>query len=567
MGSKWYKQSLYREMILKMAVFLILPFLLSTSFLFSRLLRDSARGYQDSIALLTEQGENARETSITEVLQVANRITSSNELKGFLLSRYNYRSWSYYAEEIARMVSGGLSYENTIIPKLYLSNDTIPRGFRIFYSLRDIAGYDMISDFLASPETERWITPEMVQDYPSATPFTPFMAHYTYLRKVYSDEGLLYLLTLSVSADTMDSVFYQEYRGSSINAPEIIQTPETLIVNYSGKELDTAAADFLQGRRYTELSFDRLRFPQKLLYVWGRNSQPGYYLLAFLLLLTFSVFSIVINLRFVRRLFDLIASCIDKFGTSVKTGSYEILPVTDGREIGQIIRTFNALVEEIQDLMQRTARQTALAKESQLKALQHQINPHFLYNTLEVFSYRMERYGHAEEADAIASFSRLLRYNLAREGRYATLAEELRQVRGYIRIQMLKYPDVRFEAEIPDHLQGLKVIRFLLQPLVENCFQHGYGGNPLHIRICAREEGDMIRFEIWDNGNGMTAERLEAVRRTLQVDEDTPQEGIGLNNINRRLLLFYSEGSRLQIDSEAGRWTRVTFRIPGQPKT
>lgn len=310
------------------------------------------------------------------------------------------------------------------------------------------------------------------------------------------------------------------------------------------------------------ISFEKMRFPQKITYIWKPSSQRQYYLFGFVLLLAFGFFSIFINIQFVRHIFSQILSCINKFGDSVKNGCYEPLPMTGENEIAQITGAFNALIVKIQNLMKLTAQQTALAKESQLKALRQQIGPHFLYNTLEVFSYRMDLHGHTEESDAIASFSGLLRYSLSKEGDYATIQEELEQVNRYIHIQKLKYESIEFEATVPLELYEKKVIRFLLQPLVENSFNHGYCGKPMRISLSCIDLGNSILFEICDNGKGISSKRLKEIRESLKTGENGSEIGIGLENIDRRLRLFYSEGSTLHIDSQEGSWTMVTFRIP-----
>lgn len=559
---QWYKKSLYREMVIKLVVFLILPFLSMIGIFYGKLLQDGEQSYRNSTSLVMEQAESARSGYITDILKVADRISSNSALKGFLLTQYSYRNWNYYSDEITRMVSGGLSYENRIIPKIYFENSSIPRGYNMFYHLDDISSSAPIAEFMASSRTEQWVTPPMAAAYSVKAAFTPFSDHYTYMRKVYSDQRVLYLLTLSVERKEMDSFLYQDHDQEPAASPQIVAAPDQLLINYTGEQLDIDKMAVTGAYESEDISFEKMRFPQKITYVWGPSPQRQYYLFGFVPLLAFGFFSIFINIQFVRRIFSQIISCIDKFGNSVKNGCYEPLPVTGENEIAQITGTFNALIGKIQNLMELTAQQTALAKESQLKALRQQIGPHFLYNTLEVFSYRMELYGHTEESDAIASFSGLLRYSLAKEGNYATIQEELEQVNRYIHIQKLKYESVELEAAVPPELMKAKVIRFLLQPLVENSFSHGYCGKPMRIRLSCIDLKDSILFEICDNGKGIPADRLQEVRESLETGASGSEIGIGLENIDQRLKLFYSEGSALHVDSQEGAWTMVTFQIP-----
>lgn len=106
------------------------------------------------------------------------------------------------------------------------------------------------------------------------------------------------------------------------------------------------------------------------------------------------------------------------------------------------------------------------------------------------------------------------------------------------------------------------MIRFLLQPLVENSFTHGYQEKPLFIKISCTDLGNGTRFEIYDNGKGIAKERLQEIRNNLKAGDEGPEIGIGLGNIDQRLKLFYSEASALQIESSEGEGTTVAFQIP-----
>lgn len=556
------KNSLYYSMIFKMVIFLILPFLAIAGVFFGKLLQDGEKNYRNTLTLVMEQAESARNETIDDILRVADRISSYELLKGFLLTKYSYRSWNYYSDEVVRMVSGGLSYENRIVPKIYFANTTLPRGYDMFYRLEDISRFDFVSEFLAADQTEQWITPAMVEKYSFS--FTPFANHYTYMRKVYSEEGLLYLLTLSVTQREMDPFLYQIQEGSSGGAPQVVESPERLLLNYSGKEISSEEEALTNGSVLVKtISFEKSGFPQKLTYIWGNNPQRIYFLFGLAVVLLFGCCSILINIQFVKRIFAKLLSCVNRFETSIETGKYESQPLTGELELRRFTATFNALTEKIRGLLELTEQQADLAKESQLKILRQEINPHFLYNTLEVFAYRMELHHHAEEADAIASFSGMLRYSLSKEGKYAAIREELEQVRKYIQVQKLKYPSVRFEADISPELLERKMIRFLLQPLVENSFTHGYQEKPLFIKISCTDLGNGTRFEIYDNGKGIAKERLQEIRNNLKAGDEGPEIGIGLGNIDQRLKLFYSEASALQIEScEGGGGNHGSFSDP-----
>ncbi len=201
-------------------------------------------------------------------------------------------------------------------------------------------------------------------------------------------------------------------------------------------------------------------------------------------------------------------------------------------------------------------------KESEIKALRQQINPHFLYNTFETFSYRMELHHLYEEADAMVSFSNMLRYNMSGSEAFSTLALELAQVDDFMNIQRLKYENIEYDVNVPLALYDLKVPRFILQPIIENCFTHGYYNRDMYIMLNVWHDDSYIFFEIFDNGRGLSESELALINEALDTGEDKDRVGIGLSNINRRLQLFYSEESKIQIYSKELQSTILNWKIP-----
>ena len=444
---------------------------------------------------------------------------------------------------------------------VFYRNETIPRGLDAFYYLSD---FDQggASEFLLSNETERWVLPCEAKRYTGV--FTPWANHYTYLRKVFVNAELLYVLAISVPEREMDS-FLNEASGFSPllpAQPEVVQQSDIFLINYDSSLLfvpqtDETLSDALaraQARGCAVQPVEISGFPQTLVYLYPRH--PQYELLAAIVCLSALfvaglVFSVM---RFIRRMFGSIYACLEAFEASIAGGFREKLPVCGNDEIARMARIFNKQIDKIQALMTLTADQAALVKESQLKALQQQINPHFLYNTLEVFSYRMELHRLYEEADAMVAFSNLLRYSIAGKERFASL-----------RMELLKFGDISFEVNVSPALYDLQTPRFLLQPIVENCFSHGYYGKPLRVLLNAMEADGYVCFEIVDNGKGLTEEELRHINEELSRKKDSGRLGIGLSNINARLCLYYSEKCRVHVESEAKKWTMVTWRLPMEP--
>lgn len=246
------------------------------------------------------------------------------------------------------------------------------------------------------------------------------------------------------------------------------------------------------------------------------------------------------------------------------------IPVDTEDEIGQIAKDFNILIRRIDELVSDSIRRETLQKDTQLKALQFQINPHFIYNTIDTFRMRFEMAGEEELSDALASFGKLIRYNIAGDSLFAPLADELDVVERYVQIERTRFADdVRLVTRDAQPQREAPVLRFLLQPIVENCVRHGRTDDhegPLTITIAARIDDDHMVLAVRDNGRGMSVDRLAELRRHLEdraahlaVDGEN---GIGLGNIAARLALHYGGRATIAVDSTEGVSTTVTIRLP-----
>ena len=201
---------------------------------------------------------------------------------------------------------------------------------------------------------------------------------------------------------------------------------------------------------------------------------------------------------------------------------------------------------------------------AELMALQLQINPHFLYNTLQSLDVTI-RGGMADRfdiCDIIRAISDILKYALSNPQEPVSLRDEIRYLREYAAVQKFRFGG-RFVLyyEVEDELLDCEVFRLMLQPLVENCMLHGLNGlsERGYIWVRAEREGENLCISVKDNGAGMQPEELDALRRQIQ---DANSRSIGLTNLNRRLLLRYGDDSALRITSAPGEGTEVAFSIP-----
>jgi len=254
---------------------------------------------------------------------------------------------------------------------------------------------------------------------------------------------------------------------------------------------------------------------------------------------------------------------------SVETGEFRTagnLDATD--EIRELAREYDMMVGRIGELMSENIREQELKRKSDLKALQAQINPHFLYNTLDSIIWMGEMDRSDEVVTMTSALSRLFRISISRGRELIPLRDELEHVRSYLTIQEMRYRNrFRYLIDIPEELMGCTVLKITLQPLVENAIYHGirtvdYEGL---IEIGGRSDGGDIILTVRDNGKGMDREKLAGVIESLSgaADEESEQSrGTGIHNVHERIRLYFGDEYGLNYESEPGSGTLISIRIP-----
>lgn len=251
-----------------------------------------------------------------------------------------------------------------------------------------------------------------------------------------------------------------------------------------------------------------------------------------------------------------------------------ILPITPKNEIGHLITNYNKLNDRIVYLMEQIKTNEALKRQVDLQALQHQINPHFLYNTLASIHWMALRTNEQKISEMVSSLSTYLRYSLNRGNEYATITQEVELLQNYVTVQQIRFPN-RFDIliDIPHIVEQERILKLILQPLVENSITHGLEQvtkKRISIHIQASIKRDMIQFIVSDNGIGMKPDVLDQLHTSFQEDKNNRTvigEHYGLRNVNLRLLLHYGQSSHLQIKNNHDGGLMVRFNIPIRRET
>lgn len=238
-------------------------------------------------------------------------------------------------------------------------------------------------------------------------------------------------------------------------------------------------------------------------------------------------------------------------------------------EVGLLGRHFNLMLNRVKELLQEVKMSQIRKKEAEINALQNQINPHFIYNTLETIRMTAEINDDAEVAEMTMTFGKLLRYGIDRGKEIATIGDEMEHLQNYISLQNYRFSD-RFELHIriPPAVLRVPCLKLIFQPIVENALYHGFRSIERKgvIAIDCEEAGDELRFTIADNGKGMEPEVLEQLQKRLRTaSEPDSTQGMGLINVHERIKLHYGETYGLSIVSSGENGTVIALRIP-KPK-
>lgn len=248
---------------------------------------------------------------------------------------------------------------------------------------------------------------------------------------------------------------------------------------------------------------------------------------------------------------------------SAVTEEYQNDIASDDRdEIGQITNSVGEIVRETRQLMQQTYQSELDRREAQIQALQSQINPHLLYNTLSNLNWRMIAKGDEEGSRLVTDLSRFYRLSLNGGQILSTISEELQHAETYIRLYCATHEGQEPEIlrDIDEGLSACRIPGVVLQPLVENAFEHGRPKNGrLRLRLCVREEGGRVRMSVSDNGSG-----LDWQGRGEMSAEDffSSYGGYGLRNVYRRLQLLFDEPCTMSFEPSQDGGTSVVLRIP-----
>ncbi|CAH1217568.1 hypothetical protein PAECIP111891_04590 [Paenibacillus allorhizoplanae] len=336
---------------------------------------------------------------------------------------------------------------------------------------------------------------------------------------------------------------------------EVMRTPGSSFVTSEGKNsrMYTIKASQSTGWKIVGVTYvDELVSNKNELQMYTFFGGIGFLIIVVLL-------SIILSLRISRPIKHLESSMKE-----VEKGNFDIqVDIQSSNEIGHLSNRFNRMTTEIKELMLQNVKEQELKRKSELQVLQAQINPHFLYNTLDSIIWMAETGKSKEVILMTASLAKLFRLSISKGQEFLSIFNEIEHIKNYLTIQKMRYKSkLDFEINVDKSILSCKLIKIILQPLVENAIYHGIRNNAGkgNIQITGIRKGDRILLQVIDNGIGMSPEEIQNIYHKDRTS--AKGSGIGVQNVDQRIKLHFGDLYGLHFESEFGKGTTVNIWLP-----
>ncbi len=236
-----------------------------------------------------------------------------------------------------------------------------------------------------------------------------------------------------------------------------------------------------------------------------------------------------------------------------------------GVEVNRLSDSLNTMIDKINELLEQVTTEQIRLRKAEFELLQTQINPHFLYNTLDTIIWLAEAGKQREVVGMVGSLSEFFRASLNQGKDIISIREELQHVKSYLEIQQVRYQDIlKYEIQVPGELDKYLIPKITIQPIVENALYHGIKNKRGlgRIRVSGKKEEGGFAIQVEDNGIGINEERLRQVRDKIQYRTPAENDIYGLYNVNERIRLNFGEKFGISIESVYGEGTVVSIHLP-----
>ena len=253
---------------------------------------------------------------------------------------------------------------------------------------------------------------------------------------------------------------------------------------------------------------------------------------------------------------------LEKSMYEIEQGNFNTkVNISGQKEIVGLAESFNSMIDKIRFLMESVVNEQREKRKTELRALQNQINPHFLYNTLDSIVWLAEKQRTDDVITTVIALARFFRISISKGETFIPVQDEISHIRNYLTIQKIRYVDkFEYTIEIDSNVFEYKVMKLILQPIVENAIYHGVGDEVELITIKVYKKDGFLIFEVNNTGYGITKDRIAEIRKILEGS--SPGNSVGMRNVYQRLKLYYGEEADIIITSNLDEMTNIKIIMP-----
>lgn len=574
--------SIKKKLTYTFFIFILIPTLLLCIYSYSQIQRYMRSEIVNNGNATLDQIKYNIMNKVEIVENVSSNVCYNSGLISFLRRTFTPTPTSIdeYINIIVPIVEHAVLYHKFSIADIsvYITNESIPEGFGYFRYESSLKDMDWYKNFMESDMNSAWIIPDKADLYGKQGSDASSM--FMFVRKICPPNDIhLGLVAINIPQSELFSSLYLPENTDSFFA---LTTEGIVLFTTENQKLPPAEVlekitampsgyCIYDNILYLTTTVDSLNIIIcKTVPLSSRSYPMNSLTVTFIILILIVFLMIILFFVILNNVFTEINNQLNLMSLAVQNDFKYRIPVKRNDEIGQISQHFNTLLDKINTLLRNLVIKETAHKDAQFKALQYQINPHFIYNTIDVFVNKLALSGNYQIADSIASFGRMLRYNIGKNENFTTLQMELDYIKSYIGIQKLRYEDrLRLNINIPNELLSCRIIKFILQPVVENSILHNMDNNGkfLIININAEVMNGNLVISISDNGKGIEPGKLKELNAQFETSEykqpsDNKSTNIGMQNINERIKLFYGNEHHIRMESEYGKSTTTIITIP-----
>jgi two-component system sensor histidine kinase YesM len=590
---------LLRKLTLAYLVAILIPTVIIGSFTYFQSMeyikKEAVQNAEKSIM----QIKGDLERRIALIKGVANNIAFNRKIQNLLYYRMEFTPdvLDYFINSIAAPIDYTLNFNDANIYRIgvYHNNNTIPE-YSNFFNEAKIKDEDWYESFIKSDMDELWIYPAASKRFTSGANAAD--ADKDDKGSNSSNSNEIYVVKMVRKIRAIDKKYLgvviieisEKDMFSSMNVA--MENDEIFIANDAGGIIFPRKYDDIQ----MHIKLQNIYIEDEKGYSFYRDNLYRYELIEplnfkiiskisignlfnntfktsglFVLGAVLGVIILEIFTYFILKIIFSRLNQIVKIMDMVAKGNFNIrLPNTHKDEVGHITESFNTLIQKINGLVSDLIKKETAHKDAQLTALQYQINPHFIYNTIDNFRMKLELEGNYSMAESVTDFGKILRYNINRDSKFTTIKEEIDYIEKYIKLQKLRFGEkIKFKVCSMEEFGDIQIIRFILQPIIENSIMHGMDPSKkeLYIQIEFFKQDSHVQIHVTDNGIGIAQHEIECINNRFKNSKDlesisNTDKYIGLANINARLKLFFGDQYYIRMESKEREYTRTIINIP-----